>query len=250
MQMNSFAGEKMQINLGKWTENGLDRLIRKASLIEDPGRRIAFLSGHFLGLAYKESTLIGDSSTAEVLVVNLSAVDCFTFLDSIEAMRLSVSFGDCLVKLHQVRYRGSRVSYADRKHFFTDWSVHEPTSVYDVTRKIGGERTKSILKTLNLKEDGTPLLHGLMSHQRNIQYIPTEHIDQTVFNRLKTGDYAGICSTLEELDVSHVGIIVREGKTVFFRHASSDIRYRKVIDQHLEEYITGKPGLIILRPKD
>jgi len=239
----------MHINVGRWTEVGLDKIIREASLIRDAGPRIKFLSDFFLGLEYKESTLIGDSSTAEVFVVNLSEVDCFTFLDYIEAMRLSDSFDSFLKNLQQVRYRNSMVSYEKRKHFLTDWAEYEPVSVDDLTLQIGGGRARSIVKIMNLKRDGTPLLPGIGSHQRTINYILPEDMNESVLQSLKTGDYAGIYSAMEGLDVSHVGIIVRDGNTVFLRHASSDRRYRKVIDQDFQEYISGTPGLIVLRPR-
>jgi hypothetical protein len=112
----SVSEPEMHINVGSWTEVGLDKIIREASLIRDAGLRIKFLSDFFLGLEYKESTLIGDSSTAEVFMVNLSEVDCFTFLDYIEAMRLSDSFDSFLKNLQQVRYRNSMVSY-EKKAF-------------------------------------------------------------------------------------------------------------------------------------
>ena len=69
-------------------------------------------------------------------------------------------------------------------------------------------------------------------------------------NSLKTGDYIGIYSTVHGLDVSHVGIVIRDGETIFLRHASSQKKYRKVIDQDLKEYILNKPGIIVLRPEE
>jgi len=239
---------KMYIDLWRWTEVELDKLILEASLIENSGERIKFLSDFFIGLGYKESTLIGDDSAAEVFVVNLSGVDCFTFVDYIEAMRLSGSLDGFLKNLRQTRYRNSIISYENRKHFLTDWTEYGPVTVSDVAEQIGGGKFKSTLKMINLKEDGTPLLPGIRSHQRKINYIPNENIDGTAVGKLKTGDYAGIYSATPGLDVSHVGIIIKDGNRVSLRHASSDRRFRKVIDQHLEAYIAGKPGLIILRP--
>ena len=249
--VNKFIGLsefKLYIDLGRWTEVELNKLILEASLIKDSGERIKFLSDFFIGLEYKESTLIGDNNTSEVLVVNLSGVDCFTFIDYIEAMRLSDSFGGFLKNLRHVRYRNSIVSYEDRRHFLTDWGDYRPATVSDVTEQIGGGKAKDILKVINLKEDGTAFLPGIGSHQRKINYIPHENISGTVVGKLKTGDYAGIYSPMAGLDVSHVGIIIKDGKRVSFRHASSDSRYRKVIDQDFQSYIPGKPGLIILRP--
>jgi hypothetical protein len=222
----------------------------EASLIKDSGQRIKLLSDFFIGLEYRESTLIGDSSTAEVFVVNLSGVDCFTFVDYIEAMRLSDSLGVFLKNLHHTRYRNSIVSYENRKHFLTDWAEYGPATVSDVTEQVGSGKVKKILKVINLKEDGTPLLPGISFHQRKINYIPHENINETVVAKLKTGDYAGIYSDMSGLDVSHVGIIINDGNKAYLRHASSDRRYRKVIDQDLKTYMSGKPGLIILRPID
>jgi len=84
--------------------------------------------------------LSGTSNTAEVFAVNLSGVDCFTFIDYIEAMRLSDSFDSFLKNLQQVRYVNSIVSYERRKHFFTDWTAYEPASVAELTDRIGGRK--------------------------------------------------------------------------------------------------------------
>lgn len=248
--MSSFAGENTHIDLGKWTEAKLDKIIREASLIKDAGPRIEFLSGFFIGLEYKESTLFGNISAAEVFVINFSGVDCFTFIDYIEAMRLSDSIESFRKNLKQVRYINGEVSFKNRKHFFTDWREHAPSSVEDLTAQIGGGKIKSIAKLMNLKENGSPLLPGVESFHRTINYIPSEDINSSVLQKLKTGDYAGIYSSMQGLDVSHVGIIIRDRDTFSLRHASSDRRFRKVVDQELQEYILATPGLIILRPRD
>ena len=248
--MSSLAGEDMLIDLGKWTEADLDKIMREAFLISDAGLRIEFLSGFFIGLEYKESTLLGNISTAEVFVINFSGVDCFTFIDYIEAMRLSDSFESFLKNLKQVRYLNGIVSFKKRKHFFTDWTEHAPSSVDDLTAQIGGGKVRSIVKSMNLKENGTPLLPGVESFHRTINYIPSEDTNSSVLRKLKTGDYAGIYSSMQGLDVSHVGIIIRDRDTFSLRHASSDSKSSKVVDQELHKYISGTPGLIILRPRD
>lgn len=248
--MSSFAGEDMLIDLGKWTEAELDKIMREASQIEDAGLRIEFISGFFIGLEYKESTLLGNISTAEVFVINFSGVDCFTFIDYIEAMRLSDSFECFISNLKQVRYLNGILSFKCRKHFFTDWAEYAPSSVDDLTEQIGGGKAKSVAKALNLKENGTPLLPGIESFHRTINYMPSEDTNSSVLQKLKTGDYAGIYSSMQGLDVSHVGIIIRDRDTFYLRHASSDRRFRKVVDQELQEYISGTPGLVILRPRD
>jgi len=69
-------------------------------------------------------------------------------------------------------------------------------------------------------------------------------------SNMSTGDYAGIYSEMEGLDVSHVGIVIRKQDTLFLRHASSSTGAGAVIDQDFLEYVKGKAGLIVLRPLD
>jgi len=238
----------MHINTGRWTEQELDRIIRTASEITDPGERITLLSEHFLNTLYEESTLIGSDHQEEELVIDLSGLDCFTFIDYIEAMRLSRSFSDFQDRLIKIRYRGGRISYRTRNHFFSDWAAYRSAFVQDVTKEIGKGTAKNILKTLNKKDDGTLFLNGVETVDRTITYIPTDEIDEAMLQQLRTGDYAGIYSASAGLDVSHVGIIARAGASLFLRHASSSRDLRRTVEQDFRRYMKAQPGLIILRP--
>lgn len=239
-------GKKL-IHLDKWTEESMDSILREASGIEDTGERIDFLSKQFLETPYKESTLAGDSNTPEIFVINLEAVDCFTFIDYIEAMRLSASLSDFKETLKKVRYQSGEVAYKNRNHFFTDWIESNPGFVSDATGLIGGEKTHSIIKMLNQKGDGAYFLEGIQPKQRELKYIPSVNIDDSVIENLKTGDYIGIYSDTPGLDVSHVGIFIKYGHGIFLRHASSVTK--KVLDEDFKSYITGKPGIIVLRAR-
>jgi hypothetical protein len=238
------------IILGKFSQDELNRLIGECSRIADTGRRIDFLSAKFLGIDYAESTLIGDKDTTEVFVINLEGVDCFTFIEYVEAMRMSKTFYGFQEILKKVRYRAGEVSFTKRNHFFTDWIEFNGDLVEDVTGKIGGDKAVAIQKALNEKEDGTFVLRGIPSWSREIKYVPSGVIDDLILDRLNTGDYAGIYSNADGLDVSHVGIIIRKGDSIYLRHASSQKEVRKVVDQDFRVYIVGKPGVIILRPRD
>src|SRR4030043_2221250 len=127
------------IILGKWTKEELDRLLYKSSQIKIVGKRIEFLSRQLIGLDYKESTLTGNINTPEVFVINLEGVDCFTFIDYIEAMRLSRSFSKFKVNLKKVRYKSGKVAFENRNHFFTDWREFNSDFIQDVTKKIGSK---------------------------------------------------------------------------------------------------------------
>lgn len=238
----------VRILLGKLSEDGWNDIIRESALIGDTGSRIDFLSSKFLGADYAESTLTGGKDAPEVFIINLRGVDCFTFLEYVEAMGLSESFSGFKENLRKVRYRSGIVSFENRNHFFTDWREFNKEFIEDVTEKIGGPRTVKVQKVLNGQENGTHILPGIRPVKRDIAYIPSESVDDRILKELRTGDYTGIYSDVKGLDVSHVGIFTRDGDSIFLRHASSQKEYRKVVDQDFREYIAHKPGIIVLRP--
>jgi len=202
-----------------------------------------------MGTVYKESTLIGDTAMPEVFVINLQEVDCFTFIEYTEAMRLSASFHEFEKNLMKIRYRSGKVSFTSRKHFFTDWSKFNKDFVDDVTKLIGGRETVLVRKQLNSREDGTSVLYGIQPFSRDIEYIPSNAMADKLVDNLETGDYIGIYSATPGLDVSHVGIFIKTGGEAYLRHASSAKQQRKVIDQDFKSYIKTKQGVIVLRPK-
>ena len=241
---------KERILLGTWTEKKVDILLKKSSGINDSGRRIDFLSKHFLKTGYKESTLIGDINTPEVFVINLAWVDCLTFIEYIEAMRRSGSFKEFRENLRRARYRSGEVAFENRNHFFTDWKAFNSDMVVDVTKYVSTGKSRDVNKKLNERDDGTLFLPGVSCRLRQITYIPSIYVDDPVIEKLKTGDYVGIYSEAEGLDVSHVGIIIRKQNAVKLRHASYVRKYGKVVDEDFRDYLEAKPGIIVLRPGD
>lgn len=239
-----------QIILGAHTRERLEALMVAASAIEDPGERIQHISDHFVGTRYEESTLIGDSRTPEVFVLNLREVDCMTFIEYVEALRRSSSFGEFLDTLKRVRYRLGVVDYSSRTHFFTDWREHQAEHIEDVTDRIGESVAIHVAKRLNEKDDGTSFLVGIPLVEREIAHIPSASVDDRLLKLLKPGDYIGIYSHLPGLDVSHTGIAVRRGGAWFLRHASSRAELRRVVDEDFMEYIHSTPGIIVFRPMD
>ncbi|MFZ5998117.1 MAG: N-acetylmuramoyl-L-alanine amidase-like domain-containing protein [Nitrospirota bacterium] len=237
------------ILLGKWTEADLERLLGESSRIADTGERIAFLSKQFLDTPYREATLTGSNLTPEILVINLAGVDCFTYLDYIEALRRATSFAEFRENVVKVRYQDGVISYRTRNHFFTDWVEFNADAVDDVTSMVGRQKTENITKYLNEKEDGTLFLPDIPPKKRRLSSISSENIDDKIVEELKTGDYIGIYTPRAGLDVSHVGILIKSGSDIYLRHASSAKEYRKVVDQDFISYIASKPGIIVLRPK-
>ncbi len=234
------------VDTGRWTTTQLDKLLLESSVTVSPEDRIERLSSQFLDVPYKENTLTGGINTTEVLVINLRQVDCFTFLDYIEAMRVSSSYAEFERNLIRVRYKDGIVLFKNRNHFFTDWVENNSSFVSDVTEAIGCGKARKIQKTLNLKENRDRYLQGIKPIKRVINYLPADFVDAQLTAGLKTGDYAGIYSDRPGLDVSHVGIIIKDRNDTFIRHASSV--KKRVVDEPLIDYVSSSPGIIILRP--
>jgi hypothetical protein len=233
------------ITLGRFSEKQMNHLLQEAPAISDISARIDFLSQQFLDIPYKEATLTGDVNTNEVFVVNLEEIDCFTFLDYVEALRASKSFSEFKENLVKVRYQSGEIAFEKRNHFFTDWKEFNSEYIEDVTEGIAEGKSRKITKKLNEKDNGSHFLPGVPCREREITYIPSSVIDERISGKLQTGDYAGIYSDIKGLDVSHVGILIRKNDAVFIRHASS--RHGKVLDEDFQTYVSDKPGIIVLR---
>jgi hypothetical protein len=235
-----------QINLGKWSPKELDTLLHNASAFSTTNEKVDLLSRQLLNIPYKENTLIGSSEYPEAFVINLDSVDCFTFLDYVEAFLLSKSFNEFKDCLRNVRYQDGKVQFEKRNHFFISWREYNSDIVEDVTTSVGN--SVRVEKELNDRGDGTLYLPGVACINSTINYIPSESIDNKVIDKLETGDYIGIYSDKAGLDVSHVGIFIRDNDKTFLRHASQ--KHQRIIDEDFREYIKDKPGIIVLRAKN
>jgi hypothetical protein len=236
------------IKLGKWTEDSLTEIMTESSKLGSAGERIDFISGKFLGTPYVGSTLIGDINTPEVFTIDLEGMDCFTYIDYVEALSLSGSFPEFKDNLRKIRYLDGIVAFRNRNHFFSDWTLNNYVYVEDVTYAAGEKKAVEVSKNLNLKKDGTYYLPGIPVTNRTYYYIPSEALGPSVLSKLRTGDFVGIYTDKDGLDVSHTGIIIKKDGKVFLRHASSKEKNQKVVDEDLSVYMENKPGLVIYRP--
>lgn len=237
-------------NMDSVTSSTLDELLavrRAAPANMSKGELINLLSARFLGTPYGANMLVGSADRAEELVVDLRRVDCFTFLDYVEALTRSTTRAEFLTNLTETRYTGGTVDFRQRKHFFTDWANTPRTAATDITATLTPAAI-TVPKNLNTKSDGSPYLPGLPAVDRNITYIPSAAVTDAVIGQLHTGDYIAAYADLPGLDVTHVGIFISTPNGPIFRNATSLAAYQ-VVDTPLSEYIASTPGLVVLRPR-
>jgi soluble lytic murein transglycosylase-like protein len=205
------------------------------------------VSRQFLGVPYGANTLVGSATRPEELVVNVEAVDCFTYADYVEALKRAGDREEFIDRLIDVRYKGGVVGFGTRRHFFTDWSATTPPVATDVTAQLGATAVP-VAKHLNRKDTGGVYLPGLPEVARQLTYIPSARVDEGVVAGLRTGDYIGAYAEDGGLDVTHVGIYVETPNGPVVRNASSLRQHNKVIDDPLAEYVGRIPGIVVLRP--
>ncbi|WP_375648570.1 DUF1460 domain-containing protein [Bartonella sp. MU70NMGDW] len=236
------------IKLDPYTLNKLNALLKKRSETnyQEKGTLIDFLSEAFLGTPYQANMLHGSEKTPEKLIIDFRGLDCFTYLDYVEALRKSTSQTEFINNVIKTRYINGNIHFLNRKHFFTDWAYREYKLATDITAEISPHAVK-IEKYLNKKANGENYLPGLPVVKRTITYIPSNFINEEVVGRLQSGDFIGIYTKLAGLDVTHVGFFIMTDKGPMLRNASSRKENEKVVDSPFMDYVAKTPGIIVLR---
>lgn len=227
----------------------------------------------YIDTPYAAGTL--EAKGEERLVVNEDSVDCTTFVELSVARWLSAKKGnlDFEEQVQQLRYRGAIVDgYLSRLHYFTDW-VEENTrrGVWHELAPTNEDNTIWHTDTLNLSfmsehpqsypylSDNPWAIDSLRSIEQRyahhpIYYIGKEHLGLTSEELpIKDGDIVALVTTIEGLDVTHLGFAIWRGETLHLMHAS--MKHGKVVidERSLYEYLQGRkscPGVRVVRLRE
>lgn len=221
----------------------------------------------FLGTPYVGATL---EKEPEGLVINLREMDCSTFVENVVSLTKTIqdsdpSFERFCQNLQQLRYRdGVITDYTDRLHYTTDWIYENERKglVKDVTKEIGGKPLPLSLSFMSTHPDSYKQLKGNSERIAQVEkkekeinarpcyYIPEAEIDSLGKN-IKSGDMVGFVTTINGLDLSHVGIVYWKDNELTFIHASTSAAKKVIVNEDpLSSYVkrikTNK-GVLIIR---
>lgn len=222
----------------------------------------------FLGTPYVAGTL---EEEPERLVVNLRELDCMTLVETTTALvrtlrAVTPSYETFCLNLQEARYRdGSIGDYTDRLHYTTDWMYENQRKgrLKDVTAEIGGKPLDLQLSFMSTHPDSYKQLKGnpgrvavMAAKEKEISarqhfYIPQDEINAHA-GKIRNGDIVCFVTTVKGLDISHVGIICREGDKLTFIHASTSKKQVIVNEDPLQEYVQSikrNKGIMIVRPQ-
>lgn len=223
----------------------------------------------FIGLEYEAKTI--DAEGDEKLIINLTGLDCYTFLEAslsfARCIKLgNTTFGDYQTEIINLRYRnGELKEYPSRLHYFSDWifDTNKRGITRDITKEIGGvpyENDIDFMSThpsayIQLKDNPT-FVKKITTIEKNISsrnyyYIPQEQISE-VENKIKSGDILGLTTGIKGLDISHTGIAIRmDDNRIHLLHAPTVGKKIQISEEPLADYIAkhkSQTGIMIVRP--
>lgn len=243
----------------------ITKLLAEAPRDMRPGQLMAYFAEKFQETPYVAHTLEPEDnkSESEILTVNLSQLDCTTFVETVMAMALTKAEGrnswhDFVYNLRNIRYRGGEVlGYPSRLHYIADWAVENIHRgiMKDVTREL--PQFKTATRTLDymsshassypiLNSDSTAL--AAIKHLENgyrLHRFPYSTASQLGSagnrERLRDGDIIAFVSTRSDLDVTHMGIVKFQGegsrRRPYVLHASSTLGKVVLSQEPLDQFI-------------
>ncbi len=239
------------------------------SLTEKPINEVVIEIGKsFLKTDYVANTLEKDGD--EQLVINLTGLDCTTFLET------SFSFARCIKKgktsfedyqneLTFIRYRDGKLDkYPSRLHYFSDWIYNnqQKSIIKDITEEIGGKEIKFNLnfmsenpkyyKQLQENPEFIPIIRNQEKeiNSRQYYYIPEDDIEK-IESKIQSGDLIALTTSDKGLDIGHVGIAIKmDDGRIHFLHAPLAGSKVQITETPLSDYakkIKKHTGIIVLR---
>ena len=222
----------------------------------------------FLGVPYVGKTL---EYEPERLIVNLREMDCMTFVENVLALAEASASGTpswqtYLEKLQQIRYRDGKIEdYTSRLHYTSDWIYENEKKglIADITKEIGGVPLAMDVSFVSthpesyMQLQSHPEYIAVMAkkekeiNSRQYYYIPKEEIDKQEA-QIRTGDIVCFVTSIKGFDISHLGIVHKEGDKMTFIHASSGKKRVIINEESLQDYVLGikkSKGIMVLRPQ-
>ncbi len=234
---------------------------------------IAAIGKSFIGTEYVAHTL--EKGKTETLVIDLTGLDCTTFLENALTFARCIKEGKTTFKdyehqLEFIRYRNGKIDkYPSRLHYFSDWIYNNEKKgvVENISKELGGEPLKfnvDFMTThpdsyVQLKDDPKfiPVIRKQEEaiNKRTYYYIPKDMVAK-VEDKIHSGNLIAITSNVKGLDINHVGIAVRmDDGRIHFMHAP-DVGYKvQITKEPLADYLmkfkkdTGVIVLKALEPK-
>lgn len=215
--------------LYEMTNHEIDSLLTKVShgklTISD---RISFYSEKFLGTVYNFNC-VGDGPYAlieSLPLVNFQETNCMAFCEHVLALSISDSWEIFFNNLQQIRYKDGIIGMRTRNHYtMADWLPENSWILEDISRKIGGDYTKSATRIISHRKFFAnkgikDMRYVLPDREITIEYVPLKYIAESEKN-IKPGDIlALIYANKTNIFSAHMLIVAEKNGKLFIRESS------------------------------
>ena len=231
-----------------------------ATLIPEIGK-------YFIGQEYVAHTL--EVNEEEKLIVNLRELDCTTYAENLLALARTIksenqSFEQFAKEIEKIRYRdGKRDEYPSRLHYFSDWIYNnkENDLVTTPADSFGNPFPNKVsfmsnnpdsYKHLKNNPDYISVIEQQEKkiNEKSYFFIPKENIAEYE-HLLKEGDIIGLTTSINGLDVAHVGVLVEQDGKLHLLHASQSKLKVEISDEPISSFLkpeSKNTGIMIARP--
>ncbi len=253
VQQMRFHCDQDTLRINQLLQDGL------ASRLKTANELVAYYADRLLGTPYVAHTLEGDE---ERLTINIDELDCTTFIETLYALTRTTltgrySWRDYAANLENLRYRdGQMGDYSSRLHYISDWIVnnHARGNLVEVTADL--PHATYMVKTIDfmtqhkdsyrsLKGDSAMVEKirrfemGYRNHR--MPYLKKSWLgDKAVKAALRSGDFVGLVTKVEGLDISHLGIIHKDDKgEIYLLDASMSGGKVMLEKKNLRDHLSG-----------
>lgn len=220
----------------------------------------------FLHKPYQAGTLEGFDE--EKLIVNVSAFDCTTFVETVLALARCAGTGklsnrEFRKNLKSIRYRNGKINgYSSRLHYFTDWLSDNVGKkiVTDMSQNLGGKALRKQINFLTTHQELYPVLKNktqlakMAIIERNLSsrtfHIVEKNKVSAQKGKINNGDIIAFATRQEGLDVAHIGFAIRQGHSLRLLHASKKEGAVVISQSTLQAYLKSNKtftGIIVAR---
>jgi len=221
----------------------------------------------FLETPYVAATL--ENGLEEKLVINLRQLDCTTFAESTLALARTVKlkkkdFESFVAELQKIRYRdGIQNQYPSRLHYFSEWiqNNHKRGIISELDNQ-NGVKFDKVINYMSTHPSDYPVLKehpelipAIAQQEKELtktgfMYFPKSNI-ANLYKYLQHGDIIALTSTIEGVDVNHVGIIIKKGNEFHLLHAPLSGKKVLVSEGPITDFLkpqSKNSGIMIARP--
>lgn len=222
---------------------------------------------YFIGNEYVAHTL--EVNEEEKLIINLRELDCTTYAENLLALARTLksenqTFEQFATEIKKIRYRNGELSeYPSRLHYFSDWIYNNKDNelVSTPADSFGNPFPNKVsfmssnpesYKHLSQNPDFISIIKEQESAINNKKYfyLPKDKISDFE-HLLKEGDIIGLTTSIEGLDVAHVGVLVEQDGRLHLLHASQSNLKVEISDEPIASFLkpnSKNTGIMIARP--